>query len=121
MGWWGIAIANGHHINRPTVDEERATSSWEARTKARTLAAGAGTVERALIDAAARRYADPQPADRTPLDRAYADAMRAALEAYPDDPDVGAQYAEALMDLRPWDRWAPDGPPRRSWRPWRPS
>ena len=29
-----------------------------------------------LIDALGKRYANPQPEDRTPLDRAYADAMR---------------------------------------------
>ncbi|MEO5960193.1 MAG: tetratricopeptide repeat protein, partial [Opitutaceae bacterium] len=45
----------------------------------------------------------------SPLDRAYADAMRKVWQAYPKDPDVGAFFAEALMDLRPWDQWAPDG------------
>jgi tetratricopeptide (TPR) repeat protein len=38
--------------------------------------------------------------------------MRAVWEAYPDDPDVSALYAEALMDLRPWDLWTRDGQPQ---------
>src|SRR6185295_5463527 len=47
--------------------------------------------------------------DRAPLDRAYADAMRELWKKYPDDPDVGALFAEALMDLRPWDQWTLSG------------
>ena len=30
---------------------------------------------------------------------------------YPNDPDVGALFAEAMMDLRPWDQWTPEGQP----------
>ena len=33
-------------------------------------------MECALIDALAKRYANPQPEDRAPLDLAYANAMR---------------------------------------------
>src|SRR4051812_11681840 len=112
LAWWGIALAQGPHINRPAVDETQARAAWEALRKAQALAEGADEVERALIAAAARRHADPPPADRAPLDRAYADAMRTVWEAHPGDPDVGALFAEALMDLRPWDLWAPDGRPQ---------
>ena len=38
--------------------------------------------------------------------------MRAVWKAHPDDPDVGALFAEAMLDLRPWDQWAPDGHPQ---------
>jgi tetratricopeptide (TPR) repeat protein len=55
------------------------------------------------------RYANPQPEDRTPLDQAYADAMRKLWKAHPDDADIGVLFAEALMDLRPWDQWTPQG------------
>jgi hypothetical protein len=72
----------------------------------------AGTkVESALIEALGHRYANPQPEDRGPLDRAYAEAMRAVWKAHADDPNVGALFAEAMMDLRPWDQWTPDGQP----------
>ena len=30
---------------------------------------------------------------------------------YPDDPDVGVLFAEAMMDLRPWNQWTPEGQP----------
>ena len=43
----------------------------------------------------AKRYANPQPEDRSGLDRAYADAMREVWKKYPNDPDVGALFAEA--------------------------
>jgi tetratricopeptide (TPR) repeat protein len=69
-------------------------------------------VENALIEALGHRYANPQPGDRSPLDRAYADAMRGTWKAHRDDPDVGALFAEAMMDLRPWDQWTPGGQPQ---------
>jgi tetratricopeptide (TPR) repeat protein len=65
-----------------------------------------------LIDAVAKRYANPQPEDRSGLDRAYADAMREVWKTFPGDPDVGAFFAEAMMDLRPWNQWTPEGEPQ---------
>ena len=109
MAHWGAALANGPHINNPTVDEEHAKAAWDALARAREFVRQAAPAERALIDALAARYAVPPPADRKPLDQAYADAMKQVLKAYPDDADVGALYAEALMDLRPWDFWKSDG------------
>jgi tetratricopeptide (TPR) repeat protein len=106
MAFWGVAVANGPHINNPVVPEDRAKAAWKA------LAAGASPVEQALIQALASRYADPQPEDRKPLEQAYADAMRKAWTAYPKDADVGALFAESLADLRPWDLWLPDGLPQ---------
>jgi tetratricopeptide (TPR) repeat protein len=94
------------------VPPERAKAAWEALTKAREAAAKANKTEQALIAALAKRYADPQPEDRKPLDEAYAAAMREVWKAHPDDADVGALFAESLMDLRPWDFWTPDGQPQ---------
>jgi tetratricopeptide (TPR) repeat protein len=112
MAFWGIAAANGPHINNPTVDQPHAKAAWKALTKARELAGSASAVDQALIDALGKRYADPQPEDRKPLDAAYADAMRKVWEAHPDDTDVGALTAEAIMDLRPWDQWTLGGKPQ---------
>ena len=112
MAHWGVAIANGPHINNTAVPPERAAAAWAALGRARAASAGASAVERALIEALASRYADPQPADRAPLERAYAEAMRGVWQAFPGDPDVGALFAESLADLRPWDLWTPDGQPQ---------
>jgi tetratricopeptide (TPR) repeat protein len=38
--------------------------------------------------------------------------MREVWKKYPKDPDVGALFAEAMMNLRPWDQWTPDGKPQ---------
>src|SRR4026209_1579908 len=110
MAWWGAAAANGPHINYPAVPPDRAKAAWEALAKAKG-AANASGVERALIDALAARYADPQPEALSGLDKAYADAMRQVRAAFPKDPDVGALFAESLMDLSPWSFYAPDGQP----------
>src|SRR5579863_6929540 len=99
MAFWGIALANGPHINNPAVDEAHAKAAWKALQKARELAGNGTATEQALIAALAKRYADPQPADRKPHDEAYAAAMRDVWKAFPDDADVGALTAEALMDL----------------------
>lgn len=112
MAWWGIALCHGPHINNPIVTAERSAAAWRALQKAGAALKDAAPVERALITALSRRYADPAPADRTALDRAYAEALADVWKSFPNDPDVGALYAEALMDLRPWDLWTKDGKPQ---------
>jgi tetratricopeptide (TPR) repeat protein len=109
MTYWGIAMANGPHINSPTVDKPHAKAAWQALQQAREHLDNVTSVEKALIEALGARYADPQPDDRKPLDNAYANAMRKVWAAYPDDADIGALTAEAIMDLRPWDQWTPKG------------
>ncbi|HYV50513.1 MAG TPA: hypothetical protein VE910_01315, partial [Dongiaceae bacterium] len=111
MAWWGVSIANGPHINNPVMDSTHAYAAFDAWQAAKNREATATETERALIDALGSRYANPQPADRHPLDEAYAAAMREVWHAHPDDPDVGALFAEAMMDLRPWRLWTHDGQP----------
>jgi tetratricopeptide (TPR) repeat protein len=112
MPHWGIAFANGPHINNAAMPPERARVAWEALERARARRAGATPVERALIEALGKRYTSDPEAPRRPLDEAFADAMRACWRAYPDDPDVGVLCAESLMDLQPWDLWTIDGRPK---------
>jgi tetratricopeptide (TPR) repeat protein len=112
MAYWGIALVNGPHINNPMVDEQHAKAAWDALQQARARAVSASPAERALIEALAARYAWPQPADRAPLDAAYARAMAGVRERFPDDADVATLYAEAMMDTRPWDQWTHDGRPQ---------
>ena len=112
MAHWGIALACGPHINAMAVPPAAAELAWKELGLAQKNAGNASPVERALIDALAKRYANPQPEDRSGLDRAYADAMREVWKKYPDDPDVGALFAEAMMNLRPWDQWTSDGKPQ---------
>jgi len=111
MAWWGVSIANGPHINNPMVDSTHAYAAFDAWQMAKARESGGTETEKALIDALGTRYANPQPADRHPLDEAYAAAMREVWHAHPDDADVGALFAEAMMDLRPWRLWTHDGQP----------
>ncbi len=108
---WGMALALGPHINNASVPAERERAAVEALQRA-GAARQASALERELIGALAKRHAHPAPADRRPLDQAYADAMRAVWRAHPRDADVGALFAEALADLRPWDLWTPEGRPQ---------
>ena len=112
MAHWGVALACGPHINSMAVPPPAAELAWKELELAQKNAGNASPVERALIGALAKRYANPQPDDRSGLDRAYADAMREVWKKYPKDPDVGALFAEAMMNLRPWDQWTPDGKPQ---------
>jgi tetratricopeptide (TPR) repeat protein len=67
--------------------------------------------EKAYIDALANRYSGEEKPDRTALDLAYAGAMRELRDRYPDDLDIATLYAEAVMDLRPWNYWTRDMQP----------
>jgi tetratricopeptide (TPR) repeat protein len=117
MAHWGIAYANGPHINNPAVPPEREAEAHAAAAAARRVVdATDSDANRALIDAIQVRYAAPQPEDRAPLDEAFASAMADVYERFPHDGDVGALYAEALMDLHPWDLWTHAGEAK----PWTP-
>jgi tetratricopeptide (TPR) repeat protein len=41
----------------------------------------------------------------SPWNDAYADAMRAVHDAYPEDLDITSLFVEALMDRTPWRMW----------------
>ena len=111
MCYWGIAYALGPNINSP-MDPAVAARAHEAAQKALELSGDASEVERALIEALAQRYAAAPPEDRAPLDQAYAAAMADVAQRFPDDLDVVTLYAEARMDLRPWQYWTMSGEPQ---------
>src|SRR3954464_10602746 len=73
MAHWGVALACGPHINSIAVPAAAAELAWKELELAQKNAGNASPVERALIGALAKRYANPQPEDRSALDRAYAD------------------------------------------------
>ena len=84
----------------------------EAIKQARVRLSTATAAERAYIEALAKRYLGSPRASRAALDKAYADAMRSVWKTFPDDPDAGVLFAEAMMDLRPWDFWTAEGTPK---------
>jgi tetratricopeptide (TPR) repeat protein len=112
MGWWGSAYARGLHINNPEMSEEQSRLANDAAIKAVAALDDESPVEQALVHAVRKRYEWPAPADRTALDRAYADAMESVWHRFPNDPDAGALFAESLMNLQPWDLWTHTGAPK---------
>ncbi|MCZ6835189.1 MAG: hypothetical protein O7G85_05380 [Planctomycetota bacterium] len=112
MAWWGVAYASGLHINNPQMTEQQSKQGYEASREALQRLEYTTPVEQALILAVASRYEWPAPESRGHLDVAYAKAMEQAWSWYPDDPDVGALFAESLMNLQPWDMWEAQGVPK---------
>lgn len=107
MCWWGEAVALGPNINAP-MDERDRDAALAALDRAMALRDGATPVERALIEAAAKRYSADPAADRAALDAAYADAMLAVAARFPEHDEVAVLTAEAVMDTSPWNYWQAD-------------
>jgi tetratricopeptide (TPR) repeat protein len=108
MAYWGQAMAVGPNLNAPlTPDNGRL--AYEAITRAAAKVGRATERERALVQALATRYSADPAADRKPLDTAYSNAMRKVAERFPTDPDVQTFYADAVMNVSPWDYWDKNG------------
>src|SRR5262249_45922872 len=112
MAHWGASLSLGKNYNYPFFSPEKAKAAWKSLELAQATSKNESAANRALIEALAARYADPLPKDTRPLEEAYAKAMKAASEKFPKDADIGALYAESLMNLRPWDLWTIDGKPQ---------
>jgi len=110
MAYWGLAYVLGPNINL-AMPPEAEPKAYEMIQKAILLKENASEKEQAYIDALAQRYSGEDKPNRAALDRAYAEAMRRLSERHPDDLDAATLYAEALMDLRPWDYWTRDMQP----------
>ncbi|TDI85146.1 MAG: hypothetical protein E2O78_05040 [Caldithrix sp.] len=115
MAYWGMALVLGPNINAP-MDPHNAPKAYEALQKAIELAPAVSEKEQAYIQALFKRYAPEAGDDRSALDIAYANAMRQLCGKYPEDTDASVLFAEALMDLHPWDYWLKNGEPQ----PWTP-
>lgn len=112
MAWWGLAMANGPHINNMEVVPEEEQEAVESLQKAVRTMHRESASNQALIRATLARFKYPQPKDRSPLNQAFAREMGKVWQRFSNDADVGALYAEALMDLWPWNLWSHDGKPR---------
>jgi len=108
MCHWGEALVLGPNINAPMFPEMVAPAVAAAE-RAAAAASTASPVEQALVRAVNKRYAAQPPADRAPLDQAYAAAMAEAARSFPNEDTVQVLFAESLMDLSPWDYWEAGG------------
>jgi tetratricopeptide (TPR) repeat protein len=111
MCYWGVAYVLGPNINLP-MDPSLNVEANEAAQKALALSSVATPREQALIRAMAARYSSNAAAVRARLDSAYWREMQAVAQAHPEDPNALALFAEATMNLSPWDYWSRDKRPR---------
>lgn len=116
MAYWGLGYVLGPNYNAG-MEEDNFQRAYEASAKAKLLAKNCTLKETALIEALTTRYALKPPADRKALDIAYAAAMKKVYTQYPTDPDIGALYAESMMNLHPWDLYDIKTKAPRQWTP----
>ncbi|WP_204078968.1 tetratricopeptide repeat protein [Mycobacterium riyadhense] len=109
---WGIAYSVGPNYNKAweAFDPIDLTASLaRAHTELQLAAQGrVSPVEQGLIAALAARFPTDDPADTDALHTglvAYADAMTALAAAYPEDVDVQALAADALVNVTAWALW----------------
>lgn len=115
LAYWGVAYALGPNYNKPwDFFDDDELSSVVTRTHTAVLKAqecaidNATDVEKALCAAILARYPYDRPTgDLMRWNLAYAEAMRGVYERFPEDLDVAALYADALMNLKPWKLWNP--------------
>jgi tetratricopeptide (TPR) repeat protein len=112
LAYWGLAYALGPNYNKqwesfdPVDLSSSVSRAYAATAEAVSRAPGASDVERALVGALVSRYPSAEPTgDCSAWNAGYAAAMRHVYRTYPDDLDVAALFAEALMNLTPWALW----------------
>ena len=99
MCFWGEAFSRGSFLNGG-MSAEQAAAARIAIRQANRLKADSSPMEQALIEAALVRYPeDYDPAERRPVDQAFADAMAGVYAKYPNNHDVAAVYAVSLFLL----------------------
>ncbi|MHC4409381.1 MAG: tetratricopeptide repeat protein [Planctomycetota bacterium] len=103
MAYWGKAYSLGPNYNDPAPSPEAIKAARQAIASATQAIDNESAAEKALIDALRARY--PGGLDN----KAYAEQMRYLHRAHPDDADICALTGEALMQLRPWGLWSPEG------------
>lgn len=114
MAYWGIAYASGPNYNKrwdAFIEQELKEAVAQARLATQIALVhleGTTPVEQALIHALQQRYQAEQTSSVDELftwNDAYAASMRDVYQRFPDDPDVVALFAEALIDRTPWQLW----------------
>ncbi len=107
--WWGLAWALGPNINSD-MEPAAAARVAAALRAAQQHAARATPAQRGLIAALALRHPKAGGID----EERYAQAMERLARQFPDDGEVAMLAAESILNLHPYDWWAPDG----SAKPW---
>jgi tetratricopeptide (TPR) repeat protein len=112
MAHWGVSYASGPNYNLPwhlydPLGRQMALSaSYDALQSGLAHADKASPVEQAMIRALPARYPQREAVDdMAPWNKAFSKEMRQVFEAYPNDLEVRAVFAEAIMNETPWQMW----------------
>ena len=111
---WAQALAYGPNIN--DFGYTASYNAYLASGKAIEFCGPCTEKEQLLIRAQRSRYSGDSAENREKLNQDYVDAMKEAYEEFPNDADVAALYADAMMLQHPWDLWNINGTPK----PWTP-
>ena len=114
MLYWAVALAYGPNINDGVYVASK--DALLAVSKAKLLMNNSSPKERGLIEAMESHYSADSTRERAALNQEYADKMKTLYIKYATDAEIGTLYADALMNLHPWDLWQHDGRPK----PWTP-
>lgn len=114
MLYWAEALAYGPNIN--DMGYAASPDALVAIKKAQVLINNSSVKEQALINAMQARYSNDSTQKRETLNQQYADKMNELYKRFPADAEIGALYADALMNQHPWDLWHHNGLPK----PWTP-
>jgi tetratricopeptide (TPR) repeat protein len=114
MLYWAVALSYGPNIN--DYGYTASPEALSALSNAKLYIKNASSKEKELIQAMASHYSADSTMPRATLNQHYADQMKDLYIKYPDDAEIGTLYADALMNLHPWDFWEKDGSPK----PWTP-
>jgi len=112
--YWAVALAYGPNINDAVYVASK--DALLAVSKAKLFMNNSSPKERDLIEAMESHYSSDSTRERAALNQEYADKMKALYLKYSTDSEIGTLYADALMNLHPWDLWQHDGRPK----PWTP-
>src|SRR5262249_8568862 len=108
MCFWGEALVLGPNINLP-IQEDAVAPAFAAVPRALPVSTNPSPPAPALVAPLATRDTERPKTDRARLDAAYAAAMGKLAADFPDDNEIALLYAEAVMDLSPWNYWQPGG------------
>ena len=117
MCYWGISYANGPNINTD-VSFEMAKDSRESTLSATAIAnslQSVGKADMALIAAQMKLVSIASQDEwsnemQKKLDEMYMIEMSGVAARFPNDADIGAIYAESIINLSPWDYYKPHNP-----------
>lgn len=114
MAHWGVAYATGPNYNMPwerrdaAMQRDSLALAYDATQAALALVDKVSPPERALIEALTVRFPKREPDDLDVMrgwNDAFTLAMKGVHQAFPDDLDLRAIYAEAIMNRTPWQMW----------------